>query len=175
MKLPPNTKRITKVFVSFIGRSEEKPLWGGSFLNYSRALMVGEIGLSVAGTGNPFFRDLVQTTDQNAYYLDSPGRVLPLRVFPESGLAYFPGPQFKVLKPYPLNVPVANILVEGWFQDLFYLVEMIDQPVDVLYNLKVYLWAELDENMHVKKTEDSPPDCEQKVEINSLIVAAVQN
>ncbi len=178
IKLPPNARRITKMFVSFIGRSETGPNWVGSFRNYARAFRVGEIGLSVAGTTNQFFRGLVQTTDQNATFLDLPSRVWAAIGFGSAKLAYFPGPLFRVAKPDPVDIPLTNTLVEGWFQDIFYDVEAPLMDTDVLYDIKVYLWAEIDDIVRTKPIKPDP-DCKTTagnthVEVNSLIVTAVQ-
>jgi hypothetical protein len=179
MKLPPNARRITKMHVSFIGRLATQPVWGGAFSFYVRAFRIGEIGLSVAGTTNQFFRGLVQSTDQNAAFLDLPSRLWA--AIGSGGLAklnYFPGPLFRVAKPDPLDIPLTNTLVEGWFQDIFYDVEAPLMDLAVFYDIKVYLWAEIDD---IVKPKTIKPDLDCKtsagntvVEVNSLVIAAVQ-
>lgn len=184
LKLPANARRITKVFSGFIGVPEdpETPLIdpgvNGLFLYHNPTFLAGELGLSVAGAANHFYRDYIPATDTNAFFLDYEDVNLADWGSPGINHSYFPGPMFRVAKPFSVDIPVTNPLVEGWFQDALY----ESGELAVLYSIRVYLWVELDDQVLTDRynavklsVAASRKAGETNVEVNSLVVASVEN
>jgi hypothetical protein len=145
IRLPQDAKRITKVLATASFNTEVSPvgLLNSDFVHLAHSMVACEIGLGLAGKTGIFYRDYIRLLENNPLFMNV---ILMWKYVPDVQVS----PEFSVHKPLQVSIPVTNHLLEGWYSDRLLKAEQ----KSFTYDLKVYLWVELEEKT---TNQDSAP------------------